>query len=676
MKKWILIFLAVILFSSIVSAVPAYPYSILSDDGTWVPVIVDEDENPIGPLNSQDKERFNNPDEDLGKTVFEQQGDHDYSEVYEKQSQCPIVFQKDTTTGKPKPFLGKFTSEGYIEADTSLEFKTDLRVQEIEDAGVVCGYDTIRQVRPLRPAAQQKPLYDMYNQQRTVANTQSGYGVKEESDGTYTYYDPTLQEQQQEGQLPPPPRQEPKPIIIFTGQAVYETAYDQKELGAIVIPVQFSDTVASVSTDELETMFFGDTYSLASYYYEQSYGALKIRGTVLPTWYTLSETMGYYGDDYEANVEEMITSAIEAADADVDFSQYDYDADGVVDGLFVVHAGEPDENGGGNGADIWSHYYSISPVTVDGVQIIDYETVSEESPTGIVAHEFGHYLGLPDLYDTVPDDGTSKGTAEWSVMGYGGYMDPPGSFDPWSKAYLGWLSESNYQKIESNDYYTLVEDSSSSGIRYYAIPVSDDELFFVENRHEADLLSGDSSGGILIWHIDEGIIDETGSWNGCSGSRWTCNTVNGDVDHKLIDVEEDGEQVIDSGKLAASEDPWYDSCGAFSGCQPTEFSSSSEPAATSYDGSQAIYLAVYSDIGSTMEFGVTVDGSTLVAPETTESVSSESSSSDTSTSSISAPAESSFGVIAFVVIGISVILIFGAGFVAWRMFRRREIDLS
>ena len=672
MKRGVFVFVFILLLVPLAYAVPAAPYSILSADGSWVPVAVDSDGNPTGPLYSHDKERFNNPDTDLGKTVFEQQGDHDYSEVYEKQSQCPIVFQKDTTTGKPKPYLGKFTSTGYIEADTNFAFKTDLRAQQIQDEGIVCGYDTIRQVRPLRPAPQQKPLYDMYNQQRTFANTQNGYGVKEEPNGAYTYYDPNLQQQQQQGELPPPPRKEPKPIIIFTGQAVYETAYDQKELGAIVIPVQFPDTEASVSTDELYQNFFGDTDSLASYYYDQSYGALNIRGTVLPTWYTLTEDMAYYGDDYEANVEEMITSAIEAADPDVDFSQYDYDADGIVDGLFVVHAGEPDENGGGNGADIWSHYYSIIPVTVDGVQIVDYETVSEESPVGIVAHEFGHYLGLPDLYDTVPDDGTSKGTAEWSIMGYGGYMDPPGSFDPWSKAYLGWLSESNYQKIETNDYYTLVEDTASSGIRYYALPVSEEELFFVENRHEAELLSGDSSGGVLIWHIDETVMEETGSWNGCSGSRWTCNTVNGDVDHKLIDVEEDGDQVIDSGKLAAPEDTWYNSCGTFSGCQPNEFSSSSDPAAISYDGSQTIYIGVYSEIGSTMQLGVTLDGNTLAAPEV-DSTSSESSSDG---SSISAPAESSFTVVTFVIIGLSVLLILGGGFVAWKFLRRREIDLS
>src|SRR3989344_5829550 len=124
-------------------------------------------------------------------------------------------------------------------------------------------------------------------------------------------------------------------MILFTGQAVYDISYEAKELPIVIIPIQFTDTKATISTSELEAMFFGEK-SLASYFKEQSYGALKLSGTVLPTWYTLANTMEYYGDNNEANVEEMILEAIEAADKDIDFSQYDANDDGVVDSLFVV----------------------------------------------------------------------------------------------------------------------------------------------------------------------------------------------------------------------------------------------------------------------------------------------------------------------------------------------------
>ncbi len=664
MKKGIVVLLIIFIFP-VVYAVPAAPYSVLSAEGSWIPVSIDENGYPIKPLYSKDNSHFKNLDSELGRTVFETVGDHDYSEVYELKTKCPIVFITDVITGQKKPYFGKFNSEGYIEPYINLQFKPNLR-ESVENAGVVCGEENIRQIRPFRPTSlEQRPLYQMYNPERVLINVKSGIGIKKQADGTQTYYDPYLQKQEQLGEIPPPGKIGPKPIIIFTGQAVYdEHVYQQRTLSTVVIPVQFKDVLASVSISDLEDTFFGNENSLVSYYAEQSYGALNIVGTVLPKWYSLDEDMGYYGDNYERNIEDMIVDAIYAADEDIDFSRYDSDGDGIVDGLFVVHAGEPDENGGGNGEEIWSHYYSISPVIVDGVKIIDYETVSEDSPIGIIGHEFGHYLGLPDLYDTVQDDGISKGTAEWSIMGYGGYMDPPGSFDPWSKLYLGWLDDSSYQIVQANNYYTIVEDTSSLGTRYYALPISDSEVFFIENRHEAKLINGDNAGGIVIWHVDEDIIVDSGNWNGCSGTRWDCNTVNGDADYKLIDVEETGEQNIDIGDLGEVEDTWYYYCGTFGGCQEHEFSVNSAPEAVSYDGTQNVYIGIYSDIGTTMELGVTLDGSILMALEEDSNLKSD---------GISAPLSSNNRLIILVFI-IVLILVCGALFIAWRLMRKKSVE--
>ena len=668
MKKRILIFLLVFLLLPFVSAIPPAPYSVLSADGNWVPVRVDKDGNPVAPLFTHDKERFKNLDVSYGKRVFEQKGDDNYAETYDTQTQCPIVFQKDVTTGKPHPYIGRLQTDGYFQADTNLPFTPDIRVQDVESQGLVCGFENVQQVRPLRPAS---PVYHDSRPpvQREFSNAQSGVGVMPQPNGAYTYYNPQLQQQQQDGEIAPPPRNEPKPIIIFTGQAIYDDSqyHQQNTLGTIVIPVQFSGTLARASLDDVQQQIFGESDSLASYYSEQSGLGLDLVGTVAPSWYTMSEDMAYYGDNYEENIEQMVVEAVQAADADVDFSQYDLDGDGVVDELLVVHAGEPDENGGGNGADIWSHYYSIDPISVDGVEVIDYETVSESSPTGIIVHEFGHSLGLPDLYDTVTDDGSSKGTAEWSIMGYGGYTSPPSSFDPWSKKYLGWATNTVYQEITSNGYYTILQDSSSeNGIKYFAVPISSTEEFLIENRHKENLLSGDSSGGVLIWHIDELVINESGTWNGCSGTRWDCNTVNGNAKHKLVDVEEAGMQVIDQDKLAAPEDPWYSSCGTFGGCHSSEFSSRSDPAAVSYDGNTTIYIGVYSDIGTTMKLGVTLDGSSLPAPAGT-SVSSSSSSAHSEAVVNSSP------IVLYVVIGISLLLVLGGAFLAWRLLRKKNV---
>ena len=137
--------------------------------------------------------------------------------------------------------------------------------------------------------------------------------------------------------------------------------------------------------------------------------------------------------------------------------------DGYVDHFQAIHAGEGEEAGGGaQGADaIWSHRwyaYSTSAGTSGpsfnkaggtqigntGIWIGDYTTEPENGGLGVFAHEFGHDLGLPDLYDTAGGD---NGTAFWTLMSGGSWLNrggdsigtTPGYMGPWEKLQLGWL---------------------------------------------------------------------------------------------------------------------------------------------------------------------------------------------------------------------------------------------
>jgi len=646
----------ILLLLPIVSAVPGAPNAIQDETGRWIPVRITADDD-TAPLLARDAETFEATNPELRKAIYEQIGDHDYAETYDRETQCPVIFQKK------KPFFAQLDANGYFKPRTDLPFRPGIKPADVERQGITCGAENIRKIRPQRPPALRRPLHTMFNLERLRTNGEFGMGVRIGPNGEPIYFNPQLRQAILNGTIAPPRLPLPPPTITYTGEVIYDITYEQQELAALIIPVQFPDVEATVSIKQLEDNFFA-ARGLSDYYEQQSYGGLKITGDVLPTWYTLSQDMGYYGDSYEANVEEMIVEAIEAADPDVDFSQYDVNQDGTVDGLFVVHAGEPDENGGGNNEEIWSHYFTISPITVDGVKIIDYETVSEESPIGIIAHEFGHYLGLPDMYDTVPDDGTSKGTAEWSIMGYGGYLGEPGSFDPWSKAYMSWLSDEHYQEISENGYYTIVEDNSVRGINYYAIPLSETEAFFVENRHTIELMNGDEAGGIIIWHVDESIIDLTGTWNGCRGTAWDCNAVNGDAEHKLIDVEEaDGKNDIDAGDLGEGDDAWFERCATFGGCQQNVFSDVSNPNSKSYEGTATTFIGVYSDIGAIMQLGMTIDGSKLEAPAEELIAEGE-----------TAPAEEKSLVPLLLIVG--ALLILGGGFIVYRFVRKKPEVVS
>ena len=74
----------------------------------------------------------------------------------------------------------------------------------------------------------------------------------------------------------------------------------------------------------------------------------------------------------------------------------------------------------------------------------DYTTEPENGGLGVFSHEFGHDLGLPDLYDTAGGD---NGTAFWTLMSGGSWLNhgtdsigtTPGYMGPWEKLQLGWL---------------------------------------------------------------------------------------------------------------------------------------------------------------------------------------------------------------------------------------------
>ena len=150
------------------------------------------------------------------------------------------------------------------------------------------------------------------------------------------------------------------------------------------------------------------------------------------------------------------------------WDRYDYNGngnfdepDGYIDTFQSVHAGEGEE-AGAEPWTIWSHswYVHYELIGVDGpdfnkyggIRIGDsnywvgkYTVQPENGGVGVFAHEFGHDLGLPDLYAT---DGGDNGTAFWTLMSSGSWLNEgkddigskPNHMGAWEKLQLGWLN--------------------------------------------------------------------------------------------------------------------------------------------------------------------------------------------------------------------------------------------
>ena len=274
--------------------------------------------------------------------------------------------------------------------------------------------------------------------------------------------------------------------------------------------------------------------SLTHFYREMSRGQFTLTGEVLPRWYVaLNNADAYAGEasGYGRFAREVIT----AVDADVDFGRYDNDGpdgvpnsgddDGYVDFIFLVSASAPtgfitEEATGVARLGLVNDFVSKDRAQRGGfIQVrSDNGTVqlgrSFAEAAGSMAHEFGHFLGLPDLYDrdpgTEPDD-DSGGIGYWGLMGHGNRgwdeVDGPNPFCAWSLGQLGWLGVNNQQlEVLSADQDDVVFADVNAGGAVYLLPAlaPAEHFFLVEFRsrqhsyYERNL----PGEGLLIWRIN------------------------------------------------------------------------------------------------------------------------------------------------------------------------------
>jgi M6 family metalloprotease-like protein len=144
--------------------------------------------------------------------------------------------------------------------------------------------------------------------------------------------------------------------------------------------------------------------------------------------------------------------------------------------------------------------------------------VSLLMPIGTLAHETGHAFGLPDLYDTdLGNPLATQGIGEWGLMGSGNYARPnsPARYEAWSLFELGWVA---VDTLSSGREVQLGPVASSDTVLYVGVPGTD-EFYLLENRQpqESDTAqmnpafgSRQKSPGLLVWHIDQGQLDQHG----------------------------------------------------------------------------------------------------------------------------------------------------------------------
>ncbi|MEZ5338472.1 MAG: hypothetical protein R3F46_09420 [bacterium] len=198
------------------------------------------------------------------------------------------------------------------------------------------------------------------------------------------------------------PHGSPKGLTIllkFSDQAPTDKTFSSS--GSIVNDGNHNAAWADNNWYDQTPMVNIEESSVSNYYNAMSNGKLNLDGDVFNDplvcdtdgWITANVTRASITGS--GGVFDVIEDALQQIDPHVDFADYDSNNDGFLDGLTVIYAGSS------NSATIFWHFRFIAIyMTADNIVINSGIWTGEEAPLRTWCHEFGHELGLPDLYDT------------------------------------------------------------------------------------------------------------------------------------------------------------------------------------------------------------------------------------------------------------------------------------
>jgi M6 family metalloprotease-like protein len=291
----------------------------------------------------------------------------------------------------------------------------------------------------------------------------------------------------------------------------------------IVIFADFPDVTRQYSTQAISDRILK---SVNQYFYAASYGAMWFRGEVVGPYVLPHPVSDYRISSRNLEVDptrvlSLIRDAVDAADADVTFSEDAY----VVLALGATHV----EYGmvglcGFPGMLGWSSTAVLT--TRSGERVQNAAIFCENAHLGTYVHDITHMLGgavngqrlTPCLYDH-DIQAQFQQAEDWPAclvnMGYWDPLSshfpynrelPPAGLSSWTKLRLGWIDPAKVALVAPGETATVRLDplaDPTSTTLVIKIPLSAETYYLVENRQSINSDVNLPSTGVLVLYADD-----------------------------------------------------------------------------------------------------------------------------------------------------------------------------
>jgi M6 family metalloprotease-like protein len=242
--------------------------------------------------------------------------------------------------------------------------------------------------------------------------------------------------------------------------------------------------------------------SMNDYFKELSYGTFKVEGKFVG-WVEASKKRLEYSSGSGTSTREKTGLLTEALDLYTKKEGKDALKD--YDGIFFLYAG--DRVNTTRGGLYWPHRANVRYGNRSIPYFIVQEGGNRMNDISVFCHEFGHMLGLPDLY-AKPEQPGSEGVWQWCAMSNQIGGGRPQHFSAWSKEQLGWIKPTVIDpRVKQKFVLSPIENDPTQCLKVM-LRQDGGEYFLLEVRKKTGWDSQLPGEGLLIWRVVAGRRDQ------------------------------------------------------------------------------------------------------------------------------------------------------------------------